>query len=484
MPKIFDKGQRIAIASVLRNDNVFYTGGPGSGKSEVTRHIIRKLRQLKGPDSVGVVAPTGRAATIIHGITIHSFMGFGDGKGPFELLLSRSKKRKNIRERLQTIKTLVIDEISMLVPKMLQDVDSILRAVRPGGRRKPFGGVQVVFVGDYTQLPPVKGRDKDKSTIALKSRYKEGKKFKETRIKHEQIAEKANYCFETPAWKNAGLVSILLTGSYRQQDPRFAKVVHELMFNEMSPETIGILKTRCFKRPPVFEDGIEPVSLHKYNRGVDEINKRKMNNLEGKSITYTGKTWHKEGVPNSKNALELLKRENRAPYDLTLKVGAPVILVANADLKAGLSNGTNGVVTALSKKGPTVRFTTGAEFLVERHKFEIEENGAVIARLTQFPLKCAWAMTIHKSQGMSLLRVVIYLRASDNYDYGQVGVAISRARTLDGLYIVGEFEPSMVKVRDEVKQFYANLPRWDDGVEQDDDDEDEVMDGDGELIEE
>ena len=374
--------------------NVFLTGEPGSGKSHTIRTYVSYLRSCGVEPAI--TASTGIAATHIGGMTIHSWSGIGIAKTLSKNELIDIAGKDRVARRMRNTQVLIIDEISMLSAGTLDLVDRVCKKIR--NSEQPFGGLQIVFVGDFFQLPPV-------------SRFGEG----------EQA-----FSFQSSAWIGANPTICYLSEQHRQEDSAFLEILSALRSDALTEEHIRRLQTR--KVDPIELPDV--TKLYSHNTDVDRINTARLKLLPGAARSYDMD--HKGAKP----LVEQLQRGCLSPETLTLKIGAQVMFTRN-NFEAGFVNGTTGEVAGFSpdSKLPIIHLRTGREIEVEQGTWAIEAEGKQIASITQLPLRLAWAMTIHKSQGMSL--DAAYVDLSGAFAFGQGYVALSRVRTLDGLYLGG-----------------------------------------------
>jgi ATP-dependent DNA helicase PIF1 len=403
-----------AFEILKTGNNVFITGSAGSGKTHLINRYIAFLREHKV--DVAVTASTGIAATHMGGVTIHSWSGLGirDGLSEWDLEILESKAY--LWKRFENVKVLIIDEVSMMHHFRLDMVDRIIRHFRRN--TKPFGGIQVVLVGDFFQLPPI-------------SRAGE---------------PDAHFIFKSEAWKDSDFTVCYLTTQFRQTDDAFLTVLNAIRANDVDEEAREHLRKRYKKKPEV---DIEPTRLFTHNADVDNVNEKELDKINGDATEYemTGK--------GSKNHVELLKKHCLAPDTLRLKVGAKVMCVKN-NPEGRYVNGTLGVVVSCEKwEDPVIRVANGSELKIGRVDWQIaDEDGKVKSSINQYPLRLAWAITVHKSQGMSLDAVEVDL--SKSFEKGMGYVALSRVRSLAGLSILGINETAF-QVNDEVLEYDAEL---------------------------
>ena len=405
--------QEEALEILKTGANVFLTGEPGSGKTFTVNQYIEYLRDFSIEPAV--TASTGIAATHLNGLTIHSFCGIGIKDKLTKKDLEKITKASYITKRLKKANVLVIDEISMLEANTLDLVDLVCREVRQS--KEPFGGLQIVLVGDFFQLPPIS--------------------------KGQNIAK---FAFEAKAWQKANFTVCYLTEQYRQDDAVFLTMLSAIRVNSFGFEHLQGLKTRLIKQE---ETPQNITQIFSHNFDVDALNKKELAKLKGKAEAFF---MFSRG---QKNFVEALKRGCLSPDVLELKQGAIVMFTKN-NLKEGFVNGTLGKVVGFNKENnyPLVETLKGEEIEVKPMEWAIEEGGKTKAIISQLPLRLAWAITIHKSQGMSLDTAVIDL--SRTFEYGQGYVALSRVRRLTGLYLLGYNEKAFLthpQMREQDKVF-------------------------------
>lgn len=386
--------QNDALKILQTGANVFLTGSPGSGKTHTVRAYIEWLRSHNIEPSI--TASTGVAATHIHGQTLHAWSGIGivDTFTPFEI--DRIASKEPVVKRIQKTSVLIIDEISMLSGTILDAVDAVCRQVR--GNEMPFGGIQVVLVGDFFQLPPVAGRGR-----------------------------KVPFAFESEVWRALHLMTCYLTEQHRQDDGVFLSLLSAIRSGNFAEDESEILRERFTK---VEDVSLEIPRLYTHNADVDRLNEAQLAVLPGNAKVFTmdstGKT----------NVIEALKRGCLSPERLTLKEGAVVMCTKN-NSALGYANGTLGKVVGFDEDDdyPMIETLDGRTITIPAAEWVVEDEGKITAKITQIPLRLAWAITVHKSQGQSLDAAAMDL--SRAFEYGQGYVALSRVRTLDGLHLLG-----------------------------------------------
>lgn len=401
-----------ALDILKTGGNVFLTGEPGAGKTYVINQYIAYLEAcgLK----VAVTASTGIAATHIGGMTIHAWSGVGARDELTAYDVEAISTKEKVARRIKKAQVLVIDEISMLDGKIIDMVDIIAKTVRQSA--EPFGGLQVVFVGDFFQLPPV-----------------------------TRQGDMLRYAFESRAWDAARPMICYLTDQYRQEDEMLLGLLKSIRTNETEEEHFTLLQ----EQTEIGYEGIEPTKLYTHNADVDAVNIARLNELPGKVHVFTmsgqGSKLMQQGL--AKNCL--------SPERLELKEEAMVMCTKN-NFEAGYVNGTLARVVSFDPVDglPVIETTEGKKIKIEEASWSMAEDNKVLAEVTQVPLRLAWAITVHKSQGMSLDAAEIDL--SKAFVFGQGYVALSRVRTLTGLKMLG-MSPTALRVDPKIVQFDAKF---------------------------
>ena len=415
--------QKEALDILKTGVNAYITGAAGSGKTHLLNMYIEYLDDHEV--SLGITASTGIAATHMGGVTIHSWTGLGIRNYLSEFDLESMLEKQYLFKRMEKVKVLIIDEVSMLHHFRLDMVDQVLKAFKRSD--EPFGGIQVILCGDFFQLPPV-------------SRYGE---------------PDPKFVYHSSAWKEGDFKVCYLEEQYRQNDDISIRVLNDIRGSRVDEGTMTHVRSR-FK----MNDGERvipaPTRLYTHNIDVDSVNVQELNHLSGDAMTYEMET---HGNPN---LVDILKKSCLAPELLKLKVGSKVMFVKN-NFEVGYANGTLGVVKELEglAGGPVVETLKGVSIDVPVESWTIEEDGKVKAELKQYPLRLAWAITVHKSQGMSLDAVEVDL--SKSFEKGMGYVALSRVRSWSGLAILG-FHDRALDVDPEVLSFDRQLQKASDGV--------------------
>lgn len=426
--------QRDALNILKTGQNVFITGPAGSGKTYVVNQYIRYLKDHEVP--LGITASTGIAATHMGGVTIHSWSGISIKDLLSGEDLAEISSRAYVKNKIEAAKVLIIDEVSMLHHFRFDMVERVLRHIRKC--EEPFGGLQVVLCGDFFQLPPV-------------SRMGE---------------QPARFIYESQSWKEGKFTVCYLSENYRQVDDVSLSILNEIRSGEVSEDAHEKLMSRhvgsqsgrketdvCIGDSSV-KSGIEPTRLFTHNVDVDLLNDRELNKVDGYEIIY-------EMASRGRKPLVMtLMKSCLAPEKLRLKKGARVMCVKN-NFEKGYVNGTLGVIVSCGfgvdpviRTAATPDFPDGRLLTLELATWAIEDDGKVLAEIHQYPLRLAWAITVHKSQGMSLDAVEVDL--SRSFEPGMGYVALSRVRTLAGLTILG-INGNALRVHPEVLEFDHHL---------------------------
>ncbi|MGZ5917342.1 MAG: ATP-dependent DNA helicase [Methyloceanibacter sp.] len=403
------------LALLKTGASIFLTGQPGSGKTHTVNRYIQAL-QRQGVE-FAYTASTGIAATHGHGVTIHAWSGIGVRDTLSRSDLDGLSTNKRLAGRIERTRVLIIDEISMLPAHALTLVDAVCRHIRGSAAR--FGGMQVVLVGDFFQLPPVVRRQADTALLPLAE---------------AGDSVSAEFAHASSAWKDLAPTVCYLAEQHRQSDAEFLDVLVAMRANACTATHHQCLAARRIER-----DRLPPgcTRLFTHNAAVDEINQNELAKLGGKPHLFAMLAKGPEPF------VRTLQRGCLSPEQLELKQGAVVMFTKN-DPAGRYVNGTLGIVEDFEpERGhPVVRTCSGKRILAEPTKWKIDENAKERASITQVPLRLAWAITVHKSQGMSLDAAVIDL--SRAFEYGQGYVALSRLRSLSGLHLLGLNERALL----------------------------------------
>lgn len=385
--------QTQALRVMMGGDSVFLTGAPGSGKTYVLNQFIKLAKAAK--KRIAVTASTGIAATHIGGTTIHSWSGLGIRDKISDSDERWLKENDRLIKRYNNVDVLVIDEVSMIHGARLDMINQVAKWLRDS--QEPFGGIQVILTGDLFQLPPINRED--------------------TSIDFAHLSQ---------AWKELSLKICYLKEQHRQENDPLLDVLEAMRAGDIMEAHFDSLSERL--GVPVPKDHAV-TKLYAHNLDVEQINETHLKEIEDESKTFVMETY---GVQAK---IDQLMKSVLAPEVLELKVGAEVMFVAN-NFSDGYVNGSRGTVVRFKEGKPQVELQSNGRVLsVEPHSWGLEEDGKERARVTQLPLRLAWAITIHKSQGMSLDSAEIDL--SRAFTPGMGYVALSRVRSLGGIYLKG-----------------------------------------------
>lgn len=385
--------QAQALHIMLSGESVFLTGAPGAGKTYVLNQFIRRaIRQGK---TVAVTASTGIAATHIGGTTIHSWSGLGIRDSLRDWDKQWLKSNDRLKKRYNATDVLVIDEISMLHGARLDMVNEACKILRESD--EPFGGLQVILVGDLFQLPPV-----------------------------SRGGERVDFVHTSAAWRELDLKVCYITEQHRQQGDALLSLLESMRAGQIEDVHAEALRERLGLQPA---EGEAVTRLYAHNIDVDTINQRHLQAISSDTKVF------KMDTSGQAAKVEQLVKSVLAPQQLELKVGAEVMFVAN-NFQSGFVNGSRGRVKGFDGNTPLVElYGNGRTIKVEPHNWTLVEDDRKRAEVSQLPLRLAWAITIHKSQGMSLDAAEIDL--SKSFTPGMGYVALSRVRSLGGIYLTG-----------------------------------------------
>lgn len=392
-------------------ENVFITGGAGSGKSFLIRHYLRD----KDSREIPVLASTGAAAVLVGGRTFHSFFGLGIMEGGIEVTIEKAARNRQVVRRLKKIKGIVIDEVSMLSGTTLRAAEILARRVRESDL--PWGGIRVIAVGDFAQLPPVE-RHSNKST--------------------------RGWAFLDPVWTWTGFQSCHLLTQTRCLDAEYMLILAAIREGIVSSEVREYLDRHTRPIPDTF-DGTR---LFPRRDETDRFNLKKLEELPGDLHVFETQ------YMGDGRALETLKKYTPVPEVLALKEGALVMLRQN-DPQQRWVNGTQGIIVRIRPNVLTIELLNGRWVEIEKASFTLlDAEGEPVAAAVNFPVSLAWATTIHKAQGATLDRMAVNL--SQLWEPGQAYVALSRLRRGADLYIE-RWEPRSIRVDPDVVNFYRSL---------------------------
>ena len=458
--------QKYAFAKFTRGENVFITGPGGTGKTRLIKFMVDYMYSIGKNHQV--CALTGCAATLLNckAKTIHSWSGIRLAKGPISDIIQRVTRNRCLVKSWREVSVLIVDEVSMMSSKMFDLLDQIGRSTRRMSG-KPFGGIQLIFTGDFFQLPP---------------------------IPDQGDLNSAEFCFQNTKWQNTFKLEncIELKTFFRQTDPSYISILQEVRRGTISAANIELLQTRMTKGVATEpKNGVIPTKLFPIRSKVDAINESSYAKLEGEERIYQFNSTTKAkmhidtGVALSVSEFE--RCEELTPSQLStevdnlinssftektirLKIGALVMCTANIDVERGICNGSQGVVIGFAESNaailpdeltkkisvllvPVVQFANGVTMRITPHQRQSEEYPRII--VSQIPLCLAWALTIHKIQGATLDMAEMDIGRSI-FAPGQTYVALSRVKTLDGLYL-SEFNSTKIKANPLVIEFYDSF---------------------------
>lgn len=423
--------QKCVFHELLLGKNIALLGAAGCGKSYLLSVIYtefpglkKNIQRIQCIPRIQMCALTGCAALLLghKAKTLHSWAGIGLGKGTIsELYVKIRRNQKSMRHWLCT-DLLIIDEISMMTAELLDKLSEIGKKIR--SNQKPFGGIQLLLVGDFFQLPPIK---------------------------------ETKFAFESDVWKE--MITIELTQILRQKEEIFQNILKEARIGCLSKESCDVLTSKQGLNWK--QNKIRPTLLFPKRLEVDMINESNLRALKGKRCTYKARLVYDGKMPdgfiesdeNFQRALSMFDSNASYSTELELVLNAQVMLISNIEPEMGLVNGSRGVIIGFSLELPIVEFLNGVIKTIGSHTWPIEDYEFVSR--TQIPLRLAYAVTIHKMQGSTLDSALIDI-GSGVFEYGQAYVALSRVRSLDALYVY-DFDPIAFKAHPKVKEFYKNM---------------------------
>lgn len=395
--------------------NVYLTGSAGSGKTYLLNQYISYLS--RHDIACAVTASTGIAATHMNGMTIHSWSGIGIKNYIDEKGFQQLEDKKYLWKRFEKARVLIIDEISMLHASQLDMIEKVCRRFKRNN--KPFGGLQIILSGDFFQLPPI--------------------------IKQNETNE-SGMIFNSNSWQVLNPAVCYIDEQHRQEDNVLIEILNTIRENRIEEKHLNLLNERVGAQ---LKSGVKATKLYTHNINVDDINDVELSLIEKEERVLNMTSNGPEPL------VELLKKSCLAHEKLKLKIGAEIMCIKN-NFEAGYVNGSRGKIIDFEGEtgNPIIELYNGRKISLKPELWAIEEDGKVKASISQIPLRLAWAITIHKSQGMSLDNALIDL--SRTFSYGMGYVALSRVRTLEGISLVG-FNVDSLKVDPNVLEFDQDL---------------------------
>lgn len=424
----FNKNQKDAFEAMINGQNVFITGPGGSGKSHIINYFVNYFKtNLETKDEkIYVTSSTGLSSLLINGTTINQYAGIGVFDKENDYYIKRINRNKAIRERWLKTKTLIIDEISMISSDFFEKLDLLAQKIRKN--KSPFGSIQIILSGDFLQLPPVKS---------------------------------THFCFESFSWDITIQKTFYFNEIIRQKEVSFQNVLNKIRIGVVDDEVRKTIDS-CYKRKLENKDGIIPTLLFSRKDMVKTYNEEKLNDLinkdNEKQIYESKYVFSKKIKDESKPGyIELINNQYSNIDDKILMTKYSQVMLNVNMPDEGLANGSRGVIIGFSfneYKNPIVQFLDGKILEIKPHDYKIEDNNeSVIKR--QIPLIHAWAITIHKAQGMSLEYIQTDIGESI-FEYGQAYVVLSRIRSLEGLSLIN-IDYSKIKAHPKIIEFYNKL---------------------------
>lgn len=424
------------IDLIKKGHNIFVTGGAGVGKS----YTLAKIKEVY-KRKLYITSTTGISAINVGGQTIHSWAGIGIANRPIEDIVKRISRKPTLVKTLVSCKMLAIDEISMLDNITFDYINQVLKIIREDER--PFGGIQVIIFGDFFQLPP--------ACLNKNNR---------------------DFCFNSQTWKELDLKTVLLTEVKRQSEKALSNALNNIRIDQTTENDLELFYNRNFDFS--YEPPRDILQLFSTNASADSYNIKCLDEIEEEPKTYDSidfmYSYNSSKKPIQTNIKDMLDQPDsyqfeleefkkfnddcKAPQALTLKNGCRVMLLKNVDLGKGLANGSCGTVKELKDDKVRILFDNKVTIDLEPEDFEYLKEGKTRIKRTQFPVRLAYGITVHKSQGMTFDNLVVNFNRI--FDYGQAYVALSRTRTLDGLIIKG-FDPNKIIANPKVIAFYKKI---------------------------
>ena len=443
--------QQFAVDAFNRGENLFITGAGGTGKTRLIKHILSCGGLCGSKSSIQVCAMTGCAAILLDcgARTLHSWSGIKLAKGAPDVIVANALRNKSVVSAWRKTKVLIVDEVSMMSRKIFDVCNEIAKRAR--NCMLPFGGIQIIFTGDFYQLPPVGN-------------------FGEP--------ETEEFCFESDNWFSVFKLEnhIQLRTMFRQSDPVYIDILSEIRIGQISEKNMLILSERVGRTyDPSENNGCVLTKLFPTRVKADFVNQAQYAKIESEEKIMkcirnkSAVAYVENGTPIDSSVLVKCSHLSDAEKEqhintmiantncieiLKLKRGTAVMCTANIDLESGICNGSQGVIVDFFANDPIVLFSNGMKKIITRHEWQSDEYP--ILTIAQYPLCMAWALTIHKIQGATMAMAEMDL-GNSVFEYGQTYVALSRIKSLDGLYL-SAFKADKIKANPKVTKFYQAIP--------------------------